>query len=119
MSRRGCLLRVAAVLLALAAVALALAFTTWALVPQVGAMEANCRQIRPGMTGREAEQILGRPCDCVDFVRGQRGRELLAWYDNKGLALVECEMGLVVRAEWRPRNPPVRPFTRFRAWLGW
>ena len=43
----------------LALVALALAFTDWALSFQPGVTEANVKRIKPGMTMREVEGILG------------------------------------------------------------
>jgi hypothetical protein len=54
MSRRVFLLGIG-----IALVALALAFTDWALSLRPGVTEANVKRIRPGMTLKEVESILG------------------------------------------------------------
>ena len=118
MSRRVYLLG-----LALALVALALAFTDWALGMRPGVTEANVRRIRPGMTLREVEGILGSPGRALPPIRGS---VTYAWSGRAGEVWISMDWLSgkrpvpVKHVLWWPlRRPELGPLARLRAWLGW
>jgi hypothetical protein len=53
--------------LGLALIGLALAVTDWVIGPAPGVSEANVRRIKPGMTVKDVEAILGRDWDWLAF----------------------------------------------------
>ena len=118
MSRRMFLLG-----LGLALMALALAVTDWALSLQPGVTEANVKRIKPGMTLREVEAILGGPGK--GWAGGPRGHSYYQWSGPHGTARVNFRPGYgslpAVTSAWFTRDdrPQPGPLARLRAWLGW
>jgi hypothetical protein len=113
MSRRVYLLGVG---LALVAGAFLL---TEALLWRPGVTEANVRRVRPGMTTKQAEAILGVS---LDGPVGGRSRPIRILRGNGGEAvLVWDEAGYITDVEFIPERgaPTPGPLGRLRAWLGW
>jgi hypothetical protein len=130
MSRRVYLLGVGLVLVALGLV------LTDALLWQPEASKANLRRIRPGMTLREVEAILGGPADRTYDIKRfpPHMREMYyrpgekwtrGWAGTHGEAIVNFDEGdRVTSTCWDevedtdPDNPP-SPLAKLRAWLDW
>jgi hypothetical protein len=129
MSRQVYLLGVGLVLVALAFV------LTDALLWRREASRANLRRIRPGMTLREVEAILGGPADRTYDIR--RFQEHMrdqyrpnekwtrGWAGTHGEAIVNFdEENRVSSTCWDevedtdPDNPP-SPLAKLRVWLDW
>jgi hypothetical protein len=92
--------------------------------------EANVRRIRPGMTARQVEGILGRPphweveqaAAVLRFeLHGVREGDSLSFWDAPaGLASVIFDSaGRVVEARFEQAPRETGFFARLRAWLGW
>jgi hypothetical protein len=130
MSRRVYLLGIA-----LALVALGLVLTD-ALLWRPEATETNLRRIRPGMTLREVEAILGGPADRTYDIRRfpRHMREMYyrpgekwtrGWAGSHGEAIVNFDdEDRVSSTCWDeventdPDSTP-SPLARLRTWLGW
>jgi hypothetical protein len=109
----------------LALVALALAFTDWALSLGPGLTAANVRRIRPRMTMKEVEAILGR-CSTdssggrpswrsVRMWEGRLGRGYICFGpDDRVMEEVAGEPVII-----RPNRGGPQLLARLRAWLGW
>jgi hypothetical protein len=92
-------------------VAGAFLLTDWLLTPPPGATEANSNRIRPGMTLRRVERVLGGP----PLEGGARGSQLGWWVGDAGLVAVEFDAaGRVTSAGF----VPAAQFPRFRDALG-
>ena len=124
MSRRVFLLGVA-----IAMVALVFAATDAALVPAPGVTEANVRRIKPGMTLREVEAILGTRWALLCTTSTVLPENCL-WDGPEGrVQVVFTFVGLAEGDWWNPRvarngvyfRRTARPnlLDRLRSWLGW
>jgi hypothetical protein len=110
---------------ALCLVALAFGLTVRLIGPEPpGVTEANLRRIRPGMTLKEVEAILGEdwwPISGSGNLEYQTFRGL--WPGRDGLAYVSLCGAVgsptVVYSTTFERTKTSGPLARLRAWLGW
>jgi hypothetical protein len=104
-------------LLGIPAVVLAVALAVWLVWPADRITADNCERIRPGMTGRHVESLLGYPADDEtppDLVDGSVTR---AWNGGAGSILVVFSAdGTVVRARFVCEDADAPPSTS--GWLG-
>jgi hypothetical protein len=127
MSRRTFLLGIG-----IAVVALAFAVTDWVVGPAPGVTEANARRIKPGMTLREVEAILGARGLCVwDGTSSTIFRpHPYLWAGPDARVIVEFTNGGTAEEAWREqrvvrngvtfqRSAPSNLLARLRSWLGW
>jgi hypothetical protein len=106
--------------LGLALVALALAVTDWALSLQPGVTKANAKRIRPGMTLRQVEAILGGPGTFLGKEHPRSPENHVLWESVDAWALVGFDQrGRVMSAICFPQEQRPPPLARLRAWLGW
>jgi hypothetical protein len=126
MSRRTFLLG-----LGIAVVALAFAVTDGVIGPTPGLTEANARRIKPGMTLREVEAILGARGLCMgDGTRSFYYPLPYLWAGPDARVIVEFSLGGPAEEAWREqrvvrngvsfqRTASPNPLARLRSWLGW
>jgi hypothetical protein len=113
----------------IAVVALAFAVTDWVIGPTPGVTETNARRIKPGMTLREMEAILGaRGVGMVD-APGSTIFFSRYWTGPNGRVVVKLDLSASKAGGWElkvarngvsfERTASPNPLARLRAWLGW
>jgi hypothetical protein len=102
-------------------VAGAFALAGWLLHPWVSPLELACKQVRPGMSFKEANSILSR----VGGPGAYRGRTdqgpWYVWEEPRGAVVLDvsgCD-GRVIVATWHPTPPQGTVLDRLRSQLGW
>jgi hypothetical protein len=118
--------------LGLALVALAFVVTDAALGPRPGVTEANARRIRPGMTLREVETVLGGRGLCMADGTASTvfHPEPYLWAGPDARILVVFTSAGLAEADWHEPRVATNGVTfqrtasptlleRLRTWLGW
>jgi|SRR5579864_196945 len=76
--------------------------------------QANCDKIKPGMTLKEVETILGREKDCY---AGDCEQDVV-WIGTRGKIIVRRDEDPITLPPLFVPSPPKTIFEKIRSWLG-